>query len=247
MQVYAGSESLPVDEHPSSGVTIAGSHGLRTVRPDGSELWLVSGTLDAGTSLSWSADHADEAVYVRDGSVSVDGQTVGPDAALVIESGAELVVTAETDVALVHVGGGAPESPSAGRVVIVGPGGTWSDVSDNRNTRFFADATSPSCSLWFLYSERFQRHDSPTHSHSQQEVIHVLRGELIMGAKRVRPGDTLYVEADRRYRFHSSDEGYAFLNYRAGPSLMTIGRDDPPIVENGAATGMTEIGDVVLR
>ena len=74
----------------------------------------------------------------------------------------------------------------------------------------------------------------------------MLRGELVMGSWRVRPGDTLFVEADRRYRFHSGDDGYAFVNYRSGPSVMTVGRDDPPIVENGASTGMVETADVVV-
>ena len=68
--------------------------------------------------------------------------------------------------------------------------------------------------------------------------------ELRLGRRVVGPGDTLWVEGDRRYRFRTGDEGVSFLNYRRGPSLMTRERGTEPIVETGAANDMAFVNDV---
>lgn len=246
MQIYPASEAMQLGDHPSAGAMLSGDHELSMVRPDGTDLWVVFGTVDAGATITWVAEHGDEALYLVSGNLDVDGTPCAAGGGVVVEAGATSTVAIRERAHVVHVGGGAAEHDSASRTLVIGPGGAWSQVNENQNTRFIADATSRSCSLWLLYSERFARHDSPTHSHAQDELIHVLRGELVMGAKRVRPGDTLFVEGDRRYRFHSGDDGYAFVNYRSGPSVMTIGRDDPPIVENGTSTGMVHVDDVFV-
>ena len=91
----------------------------------------------------------------RSGELDVGGVACGPDAGFVVEAGAGVTVTARADTEIVHLGGGVPEASSARRVLVVGPNGSWARVDDDQNVRFFADATSTSCSLWLLYSERF--------------------------------------------------------------------------------------------
>lgn len=54
------------------------------------------------------------------------------------------------------------------------------------------------------------------HSHSQDEVMYVLEGELQMGARRCGPGTVIYIEKDTQYGFTAGPEGVRFLNVRPG-------------------------------
>src|SRR5262249_54809399 len=89
-----------------------------------------------------------------------------------------------------------------------------------------------------LYTSRFFAYEGPIHSHSQDELIHVLRGEISLGSLRAGQGDTLFVAADQPYRFRAGASGFAFLNYRRAASVMTMRATGETIVENGRATGM---------
>jgi len=95
-----------------------------------------------------------------------------------------------------------------------------------------------------MYTSRSERYESAPHSHSQDELIHLLDGEIVLGSYRLGPGDTLAVAADRRYRFNSGDAGFGFLNYRRGPSVQTIDPAAPPRVEGGAANGFELVNDL---
>jgi hypothetical protein len=133
------------------------------------------------------------------------------------------------------MGGGAPA------VHVIGPRGVYEAIEPGRETRFFADATCPGCRLWLLYTARSFDYVSAVHSHAQDELIHVLRGEISIGSLRAGPGTTVFIAADQPYGFRGAAGGFAFLNYRRAPSRMTIRRTGQQIVENGAATGMTRV------
>jgi hypothetical protein len=225
--------------------------------PDGFPLWLVAGTLDAGAALRFGADHGDEVVYVLDGSVDVDGHTCPAGGAVIVESGIAATLAATTRAEVLHFGPAAPEpapgdgdtgntedgaAPRGETVHVVGPGGTWACVEGTRDTRYFADSTCRTCRATLLFTGRSTAYESPAHSHSQDELIHVLSGELHLGATRAGPGSTLAIARDVRYRFRSP--GFAFLNYRRGPSYQTLERDRPPILEGGEVHGFTPVMDL---
>jgi hypothetical protein len=115
-------------------------------------------------------------------------------------------------------------------------------VDEDRDTRFFADSTCATCTPTLLLTGRRGAYASPAHSHSQDELIHVLEGEIQLGATRAGPGSTIAIGHDVRYRFRS--ESFSFLNYRQGASYQTLARDEPPVLEGGAPHGFTPVMDL---
>ncbi len=233
--------------------------GFAESSPDAS-IWMSALELDAGAVLSWDPSHGDEALYVESGELVVDGRICGAGGAIVIEARACPTVEVRVTSRVVHMGarggGGAvddisPSSSAGGTdrdapaVHVVGPRGTFEAIEPGRETRFFADATCPHCSLWLLYTARSFAYESPVHSHSQDELIHVLRGEIRLGSLVAGPGATVFIAADQPYHFRSGPEGFAFLNYRRAASVMTIRPTGEKIIEAGAATGMTSVADAV--
>jgi hypothetical protein len=238
----------------SPAVTAEGDTRSTQLSPDGFSLRLVAGVLAHRAVLRFGTDHGDEVVYVRSGSLDVDGRTCPSGGAVIVESGvaADLVASGPTDV--LHFGpvdrddaadgrGADDDEPPRGRTVhVVGPGGTWAAHDESRDTRYFADSTCETCRATLLFTGRSSAYESPAHSHSQDELIHVLHGELQLGATIAGPGATLAIAHDVRYRFRSP--GFAFLNYRCDASYQTLGRDEPPILEGGEVHGFTPVMDL---
>lgn len=227
--------------------------------PPDASIWMSTLELDAGAALTWDPSHGEEALYVESGELVVDGRSCGAGGAIVIEARACPTVEARVTSRGVHMGargGGIPvddvsSNSSAGgtdrnasAVHVVGPRGTFEAIEPGRETRFFADATCPHCSLWLLYTARSFAYESPVHSHSQDELIHVLRGEIRLGSLVAGPGATVFIAADQPYHFCSGPAGFAFLNYRRAASVMTIRPTGEKIIEAGAATGMTSVADL---
>ncbi|WP_420640109.1 hypothetical protein [Candidatus Poriferisocius sp.] len=257
VEVVRGAALAASATYPVATVEVTGDYSARLVSPQGASLWLVAADLGQGTVLGWDEHHGDEAVYVRRGELAVSG-TTGPricpaDGAIVVEAGVHAVAVAGPNTSIVHVGPTDPTPPTGGlrgparardrSVRVVGPGGMWATVNDHQRTRFFSDASDPTNRLWLLATERFGRFESSAHSHSQDELIHVLRGEIRIGRRRVGVGDTLWVASDRRYRLVSGEEGMCFLNYRRDASMMTSPTYDEPLLEAGESTGMAMVGD----
>ena len=240
--------------YPGPTVEVVGECAARKVSPDGASLWLVAAELAAGTELRWGTSHGDEAVYIRSGSLAVDGRVCPADGAMVVEAGVAATAAAESDTSIVHVGPAHPVPPTDGLrgpaetdgrgVRVVGPDGLWATVDDTQRTRFFSDASSSTNRLWLLATDRPQYFESSAHSHSQDELIHVLRGEIRVGRRVVGVGDTLWVAADRRYKLYSGDDGVHFINYRRDASVMTSPNYDGPLLEAGEATNMTWVNDI---
>ncbi len=254
VDVIHGAETTPAHGYPTATVTITGDHTARRVSPQGVSLWLVTAELAAGAEMRWGNEHGDEAVYVRSGSLAIDGRTCPADGAVIVEAGVTACATAASDTSIVHVGPTDPVPPSSGLrgpadtagrgVRVVGPGGLWATVNDTQRTRFFSDASAHTNRVWLLSTDRPQRFESSAHSHSQDELIHVLRGEIRVGRRVIGVGDTLWVAADRHYKLYSGDEGVHFINYRRDASVMTSPNYDGPLLEAGGSTDMTWVNDI---
>ena len=124
----------------------------------------------------------------------------------------------------------------------VGPGRWFAWDGDGRATRYFADSECDTCDITLFVTGRDHEHVSPIHSHSSDELIHVLTGSITVGRRVAGPGSTLAIRAGQRYGFKS--DGFCFLNYRPGPATMTVGRDEPPIEEGGRAHGFDAVMDL---
>ena len=214
-----------------------------------------------GPRIGWEPSHGDEALFVESGVLAVlDGEDrlCPAGGAIVIEAAGRPDGRGPGREPRDPHGGARrrrhdgrrhrrppvdPDDRPAPRVHVIGPRGTFEALEPGRETRFFADATCPTCSLWLLYTARSFAYESPVHSHSQDELIHVLRGEVRIGSLVAGPGASIFIAAHQPYQFRSGPEGFAFLNYRRAASEMTIRGTGEKIVEAGAATGMTRVSE----
>ena len=253
VEIVCAAEVAAAEKYPGPTVEVSGDCIAKRVSPAGASLWLVAADLGAGTELRWGGQHGDEAVYVRSGSLKIQDRVCPADGAVVVEADVAATATAVSDTSIVHVGPSDPVPPVGGLrgraetegrgVRIVGPGGIWATVDDEQRTRFFSDASTPTNRLWLLATDRPSYFESSAHSHSQDELIHVLRGEIRVGRRVAGIGDTLWVAADRRYKLYSGDDGVHFINYRRDASVMTSPNYDGPLLEAGEATSMSLVND----
>lgn len=223
----------------SLGHDVRGDVVARFVSPEGFPLWLVRAELAPGAALAWDG-RGDEAVYVVEGEVEIEGRSCPAGGAAVVESGVAAEVRAPAGARVVHMGSYAA-GPRIGQAVhVVGPGGTWASVGDGRDTRYFADSECETCDLTLFFTGRSHEYVSAPHSHSADELIHVVSGEIQVGRRVLGPGSTVAVSADRRYGFRSP--GFGFLNYR--PHVATITRDGETMDEGGRAHGFDSVMDL---
>jgi hypothetical protein len=236
------------------GADVTPDANRRRVSPDGFPLWLVVAELGDGAELTWTGRHGDEAVYVMSGGLDVEGRRCPEQGAVVVEADASATARAIGPTRVVHVGPADAEPPRDGLsgpavaaghgVHVVGPRGTFAAVSDERDTHYYADSTCPTCRLTLLYTSRRVPYVSAPHSHSTDELIHVLWGEIRLGNQVLEPGDTVAIAADRRYGFRSGPDGFGFLNYRRDASQQTIERGSAPRMEGGLVNGLEPVMDL---
>ncbi|MBC81785.1 MAG: hypothetical protein CMQ33_13290 [Gammaproteobacteria bacterium] len=59
-------------------------------------------------------------------------------------------------------------------------------------------------------------YETELHSHSEDEVMYVLEGEIRMGRRVLGPESILVIHKDSQYKFTVGNEGVRFLNIRPG-------------------------------
>ncbi|MCD9624482.1 cupin domain-containing protein [Rhabdothermincola salaria] len=231
--------SPAVAEHPGSCQVSRGARLGPLVT--GGDLRLVIVELEAGATMSWPAEHGEDAVYLLTGAVDVDGAALATGGALVLHAGGPVTLAATEASRLAHfwsTPSSVEDDPPAGRH-LVGPDG-WA-VSGSRDASFatwFADSTCEGCDVTLMKVER----DTPgnrgrAHTHSAEEIIFVIDGEIHLGAHPVPAGTAVHIPADTRYAVTCGDRHHAFLNYRAGPSTQHYAGDTEPVPETALGRG----------
>jgi hypothetical protein len=217
--------------------------------PDGFSLWSVVGELGAGAELEWGTEHGDEAVYVVTGGLDYADGTVTAGSTLIVEAGVPTVARSAAPTRLVHVGPISPSPPSGG---LLGPADdagrgihalTELDAcsirfggGDNATSIYFRDGTCPTCRItFFLYdgSVFTDGYVGVSHVHSEDEIMHVLEGELKVGPLVVRAGTSIAVPRDLRYSFRTEGP-FRYLNYRADVSTAMVMPGSTPVLETVA-------------
>jgi quercetin dioxygenase-like cupin family protein len=210
--------------------------------PDGYSLWLVTARLAPGTVVSWDEQHGDEAVYLLDGAVTVQGTTCPSGGAVIVEAGVPGELRAEAETRVLHMGPTDPLPPrdglfgaaaSAGRSIhVIAPaeGRVVGTVSDNVTNLNFGDSTCPTCRITMFLAVGLHGVTGVSHVHTQDEIIHVLAGEMHVGTQVVGPGTSIAIPGGRRYRFRTYGP-YTFLNYRRDVSSMTVAPGTEPWLE----------------
>ena len=210
-------------------------------RPNEGSLWCLRARLAPGSSLHWSGRQGDQVLYVLEGSLDAAGQNCGAGTAVVVEAGLHEAVRANTASYVVHFGTTALQNPNRnvghrGLHVIEEaemrePHGSLG----NSRTRFFLDGTFASCPLALMLvdaSSQASSHKVGSHSHTEDEILYLLAGELQFGRSRILPGMCVAVPHGTLYGF-TSPGSYKFLNFRGATSMSTF-RGLPPILETVA-------------
>ena len=236
--------------HPIVGHSFVGKSKSRLVSPPDYSLWLVTAELEDATLLELPTQHGEQSVYVVSGSLQIDGEWVCPqNGAIIIEGNARPSVRAIGNTVIVHMGptNAEPDQDfiSGDSTHVVGPRGTFEAIEPTRDTHYYADSTCDHCRLTLLYTSRSTEYVSATHSHSTDELIHLLWGQVQLGSLKLEAGDTLAVAKDTRYGFRSGPKGFGFLNYRQGPSEQIVERGSTPRIEGGLVNGLHPVMDLI--
>ena len=217
-----------------------------TFSPEGQPLGLELVSLADGETLTWSeGGHGDEGVYVRSGSLDVDGHIAPADGAVIVEAGVAATATAVGPTEVVHYRQTAPARREGGvQVHVVGPGGWFaSGGREGISVAWYADSTCPTCDIQLFRVQAPGDRDGPPHSHSADEIIFTIAGTTKLGPREYPTGTVIAIPADVRYKFAPGPGGHTFLNYRARFSEQTNDRDQPPLPEAGIARGGHEVAD----
>jgi hypothetical protein len=183
-----------------------------------------------GQVLRIEQSDADRLAYVWHGAVEAGGAVLPQGSSLIVEHGRSLEITGG-DVpsqVLTFAAAHAPATPRAGghvhllpadRIARAAPDALSSGVSGGMH--FAADC--PTCEIW-LHENRFpgspglppEEQAKGVHSHTEDEIIFVIDGEIRLGTKLYPPGTALAIAADTLYSFTPGPDGLAFINFRAG-------------------------------
>lgn len=249
---HLGGEDVS-DGYAAPGCRLEGQARSVLAAPTDFPLWVVRAELTAGSHLHWEKPHGDEGLYAIDGDLWVDGRTCPAGGVVVVESGARATVRTTGGACLLHFGPHdhmapttgwyGPPTPGPRGVHVVGPGGLYATHEPGRDTRMFADSSCATCRITLFLTGRDSEYVSAPHSHSADEILYLLTGEVRFGSHRLGPGDAAFVEGGRRYAFRSAPQGFAFLNYRRDASMQTV-VGDVARLEGGQARGLDRVWDV---
>ena len=188
-------------------------------------LWCAKAQLPSGAVLSWANERGDQAIYVVEGALSYNGQVCPRGGAIVSPSAAECAPMAAIErTKVVHFGTfiDHPSGPSsADDVRLFDSEGVSFQRDERRIRKYFCDGSDEACDIALFETGRFEEFPVSPHSHSVDEIIFVLNGELHLGSYTVAKDGALGVTRGRRYGFRTGPEGFHFLNFRKGQSTFT--------------------------
>ncbi len=210
-------------------------------RPDGYSLWKVSAELEAGAELRWDEGHGDEGIFVLSGDLEHEGRHTGAEGVVLVESGVAATVRVTEPSRILHFGPvstsvptDGPFGPPAteGRHVHVFTAEDGKEIKAGAVT-YFSDGGCPTCRIALFTVDRRNATEpstSPSHKHSQDEIIHIIEGSLGVGSTTVTEGMAMAIPADLRYGFRARGT-YRFINYRADGSTTVHAPGSEPELE----------------
>ena len=183
-----------------------------------------------GSSLGWQAGKTGFVVYVWHGTVHAGDVILPKGSAMIIEHGAGAAVHADENATLLvfNANPDTAERPTrlGGNVHLLPaervPAATRVNEQMNVGGALFADAECSTCELW-LHANDFHDPDCliPNHFHSEDEIIVVTSGEIVLGTRHYGRGTAIAIAHNTIYGFKTGPEGLGFINFR--PSWPTYG------------------------
>ena len=235
-------------EQPDGARSYPGSSGVRVAVPiENDSLRLVVAWLDTGSRIDWPTSHGEEAVYVLEGAIDVNGTNVPTGGAVVLHGNAPCTVTSAGGARLAHFVEVASAHDGDGRLHLIGPAG-WarSGRPGAAEATWFADSTCEGCDVTLLRVER----DTPgnrgrPHEHSADEILFLVEGGISLGAHDLPRDHAVFIPANTRYAVNCGPVKHGFLNYRAHASAQMYEGDTEPMVENALGRDGEVVGDVI--
>ena len=235
-------------DRPQGRDAYAGASGVHVAVPIATpSLQLVVAWLDAGVHIAWPKAHGEEAIYVLDGSIDVDGKTISRGGAVILHGNAPCTVATDTGARLAHFCDVAGPAVGDGGKHLIGPGG-WarSGRPGVAEATWFADSTCDGCDVTLLRVER----DTPgnrgrAHQHSEDEILFLVEGGISLGSQQVPLDHAVFIPANTRYAVNCGPVKHAFLNYRAHASMQLYEGDTEPMVENALGRDGELVGDII--
>jgi hypothetical protein len=166
----------------------------------------------------------------------------GAGSAIVVEAGVDATVRASEPARILHFGPVSAEPPTEGPL---GPADidrrdvhVWSEHDVHVKTyeghpfesRFYTDGSCPTCRLALFEIRCPQEFRTVSHIHTEDEIIHVLEGELQVGPTTVTAGSSLSIPRGVRYALKSNGP-FRFLNYRSDLAAFIGTPGSEPILE----------------
>jgi hypothetical protein len=235
-------------EHPTGGYPApwTASPGVRAAVPIAGPLTLVVSWLDEGDWVEWPPSHGEDAIYVLEGSATVDGRTVPAGGAIVLHRDEPCRVGGPARLAHFSAGGTEPTGRAGGRHLL-GPGGlSRSGSPTGSQATWFADSTCDGCDVALFRVER----DTPGnrgrgHSHSADEILFLVEGGIRLGAHELPRDHAVFIPADTRYAITCGPVKHAFLNYRPTASTQIYEGETEPLPEHALGRGGELVGDTI--
>ena len=230
------------DGYQAPSCNATGRARSRLFHPEDYSLWQVDAELSEGAELQWDAGgHGEEAVFVLEGDIEVGGVRCGPESSAIIEAGVAASLRAVTNAKIVHFGPSSTDAPTGGLFGAPGDVGRGVHVltleearplstDGGYGARYFTDSTCDTCRITFFKVSVAEATVTASHVHSEDEIIHVLTGELRVGRTVVGAGTSIAIPADYRYGFRTPGP-FSFLNYRRDASTYVAAPGSTPIVE----------------
>lgn len=85
-----------------------------------------------------------------------------------------------------------------------------------------ADSRCPTCNLWLHGNSYREGFKVGLHSHSEDEIILVISGEIVFGNRRHGPHTAIAIGRDTIYSFTAGAGGMSFVNFRAATPTATM-------------------------
>ncbi|HJQ15745.1 MAG TPA: hypothetical protein VJ859_01980 [Allosphingosinicella sp.] len=217
---------VPPDEHGLGAVTTKALFARQS-----QSLLLRYQFLAPGGALQWTNARADHCVFVIGGAIDVGGVHIDEGGVVIVEHGGSALVESAGGAMLAVFEAKCRPERSGGNVHAILHG----DVP--RKDRFggdpamefalFAASDCPTCALW-LHENRFgEDFETGLHSHSEDEIMLVIKGEMILGRRHYGPGTAVAIAKNTVYGFRAGRGGLRFVNFRASsPTYRRHGTDD---------------------
>lgn len=245
-------EAAPTYQAPRRATGVVRS---RRLAPDGYSLWLCDTELADGGTITWDEAHGDDAVYVLEGELEIDGRRCPADGAVIVESGVAAIAGAVGPTRVAHFGCTDDDPPTGGLlgaaapgghgVHVYGPGGRFlSGRREGVHAVWYADSTCDTCRAQLLKVTSHPHDRNTAHHHSQDEIIYVIAGAMRLGAYEMTAGTALSIPANARYAPKAAEGGHVFLNFRRDVSEQVYDRAEPAQLETALSRGGELVDDV---